>query len=296
MSELNYHHLRYFHAVAHEGHLTRAAEKLNVSQSALSAQIKALEERLGHGLFERVGRGLELTEVGRIALDHADRIFGTGRELLATLEQRGTARAPLRVGALSTLSRNFQIAVLRPLIAQDDIDLVLRSGSAPRLLEALQALSLDVVLTTEPPRSEALGQFHAFRIADHPVGLHAVPERLKHATLAELLQTEPIIAPTESAIRSGFDALAARLGVRPRIAADVDDMAMVRLLAREGAGVAVAPSLVFVDELSSGVLVTAPFDTGIVETFYAITVARNFPHPALERLLTLPKEAKTSGG
>ena len=156
MKELNYHHLRYFHAVAKEGNLTRAAEKLNLSQSALSSQIKALEERLGHSLFARVGRGLELTEVGRIALDHADRIFGTGRELLATLERSGTARAPLRVGALSTLSRNFQIRFRAPLIARDDIDLVLRSGSAPRLMDELEALSLDVVLTTEPPRSEAL--------------------------------------------------------------------------------------------------------------------------------------------
>ncbi len=294
MKELNYHHLRYFHAVAKEGHLTRAAEKLNLSQSALSAQIKALEERLGHSLFERVGRGLELTEVGRIALDHADRIFGTGRELLQTLERSGTARAPLRVGALSTLSRNFQIRFLAPVIAREDVDLVLRSGSAPRLLDELQALSLDVVLTTEPPRSDALGQFRAFRIADYPVGLHAVPERLEHSKLADLLAKEPVIVPTESAIRSGFDALAARLGVRPRIVADVDDMAMVRLLAREGAGVAVAPALVFADELASGALKTAPFETGIVEAFYAITVARNFPHPALEGLLSLPTAEEIS--
>src|SRR6056297_2158628 len=112
--DLNYHHLRYFREVAHEGHLTRAEERLNLSQSALSTQIKQLEARLGHDLFARVGRTLELTEADRIALDHADRIFGTGAELMATLERSGKVRAPLRVGALSTLSRNFQMAFLRP--------------------------------------------------------------------------------------------------------------------------------------------------------------------------------------
>ena len=87
---LNYHHLRYFWAVAHDGNLTRTAQRLNLSQSALSVQIKALEERLGHSLFERRGRQLFLTEAGRVALDHADSIFATGQELLATLE--GTER------------------------------------------------------------------------------------------------------------------------------------------------------------------------------------------------------------
>ena len=74
MKQMNYHHLRYFREVARQGHLGRAAELLNVSQSALSIQIKQLEDRMGHAFFDRVGRGLVLTEAGRIALDHADRI------------------------------------------------------------------------------------------------------------------------------------------------------------------------------------------------------------------------------
>jgi LysR family transcriptional activator of nhaA len=80
MSELNYNHLRYFWAVAHDGNLTRTAERLNLSQSALSVQIRKLEDRLGQTLFERRGRQLHLTEAGRIALDHAASIFATGEE------------------------------------------------------------------------------------------------------------------------------------------------------------------------------------------------------------------------
>ena len=117
-TQLNYHHLRYFWAVAHGESLTATARALRLSQSALSVQIKQLEEELGHRLFERRGRRLHLTEVGRIALDHADAIFATGDDLVATLAARRGARAiPLRAGALATLSRNFQIAFFEPLLS-----------------------------------------------------------------------------------------------------------------------------------------------------------------------------------
>ncbi len=285
MAEINYHHLRYFRAVAHEGALTRAAERMNLSQSALSAQIKQLESRLGHALFERRGRGLVITEAGRIALDYADRIFATGDELLATLNQAGLARQALRIGALSTLSRNFQLQFLRPVLGRDDVEVILRSGSGPPLLEALQALALDVVLTTEPPARDALAGFVAHRLAEQPVGLYAVPGRLTYASLADLLRAEPVILPTESSIRTGFESLVARLGVTPQIAAEVDDMAMVRLLAREGIGLALAPEVVFADELAQGRLAPSPFGLEIVESFYAVTVPRQFPNPVLAPLL-----------
>ena len=250
MDSLNYHHLRYFREVARDGNLTRTAARVNLSQSALSTQIKTLEARLGHPLFDRVGRRLVLTEIGRIALDHADRIFGTGEELLATLAGAGGAMPPLRVGALSTLSRNFQLHFLRPVLGNPDIDVILKSGSAA-------AMSLDVVLTTEPPRSD--GIFTAHRIAEQSVGIHGAPDRLNHPDLRSLLAAEAFIVPTESSIRTGFRSLSARLGVTPRIAADVDDMAMVRLLAREGAGLAIAPAVVLADEIAGGMLATAPF-------------------------------------
>ena len=285
MDTLNYHHLRYFRAVAHEGNLTRAADRLNLSQSALSIQIKALEARLGHALFDRVGRQLRLTEVGRIALDHADRIFGTGEDLMAILNRSADATPPLRVGALSTLSRNFQIQFLRPALTHAELDIILTSGASAQLLKALSELALDVVLTTDAPPSAAGSDFIAHRLAAHPARLHGVPDRMKHPNLASLLANEPVIVPTESAIRTGFNRLTARLGVQPRIIADVDDMAMVRLLAREGVGLALAPDIVLADEIATGQLVTAPFDTGITDTFYAVTTQRSFPHPLLRHVL-----------
>lgn len=285
MDHLNYHHLRHFREVAHEGNLTRAADRLNVAQSALSVQIRALEDRLGHPLFERVGRRLELTEVGRITLDHADRIFETGQELLTTLKGAGSEMPPLRVGAMSTLSRNFQLQFLRPAL-KGAVPVSLRSGPEAVLLEGLRAMSLDVVLSTEAPRQTSGPDLIAHKLDAQTVGLHGAPARLTYATLPELLASEPFIMPTDPTIRAGFTGLAQQLGVTPTIIADVDDMAMVRLLAREGVGVAVAPSVVLQDELSSGELVTAPFTLDIHESFFAITLRRSFPHPLLERLLS----------
>ena len=285
METLNYHHLRYFREVAREGNLTRAAARMNLSQSALSTQIRTLEERLGHALFDRVGRQLVLTEVGRIALDHADQIFRSGEELVATLQRAGSVQPPLRVGATSTLSRNFQLQFLRPVIEAPEATLVLKSGSTETLLDALRALALDVVLTTEPPHSATGSGFTAHRIAEQTVGIHGVAHLLDHPGLSEMLQNEPVILPTESSIRTGFDSLIARLGVQPRIVAEVDDISMVRLLAREGAGLAVLPEVALADELAAGHVQSAPFDLRIIETFYAVTVQRSFPHPLMDRLL-----------
>ncbi|WP_439142384.1 LysR family transcriptional regulator [Pseudooctadecabacter sp.] len=279
IGKLNYHHLRYFHAVARDGNLSRAADRLNVAQSALSVQIKQLEDRLGFALFERVSRSLVLTEAGRIALDHADRIFAAGDELVATLAQTAQAAPPLRIGAQSTLSRNFQMQFLRPLVGAGDF--VLKSGNTDGLLADLTALKLDVVLTTNVPAADGDVQFAAQLIAEQAVSLHGVPMRMGHATLADVLTHEPLILPTEPVIRAGIEHLMTTLGVTPRIVADVDDMAMVRLLARDGVGVAVAPPVVVADEVARGVLVTAPFDLGIKEPFFAVTVPRKFPHPAL---------------
>ena len=280
---LNYHHLRYFREVASEGHLGRTADRLNVAQSALSIQIKQLEDALGFALFDRVGRKLVLTEAGRIALDHADRIFSAGDELVASLQQSGTAKPPLRLGALSTLSRNFQLRFLRPLLAEGGYPLSLKSGNTQTLLNDLETLAIDVVLTTELPQGDR--RFAAQRIAEQAVSIQGVPARLAHPTLRSLLMHEPVILPTESTIRTGFENLVARLGIDVQVMANVDDIAMVRLLAREGAGLAIAPSVVVAEELKTGILATAPFDLGISEPFFAVTLPRRFPHPMLEKLL-----------
>ena len=287
MAALNYNHLRYFWAVAHDGNLTRTAQRLNLTQSALSVQIRKLEERLGHDLFERRGRKLHLTEAGRIALDHADTIFQVGNELIGTLQNSGVSRRVLRVGALATLSRNFQLGFLRPMVGRPDIDLILRSGSTAELLRWLENLSIDVALINQPPARDAATPFVAHRLADQPVSLVGTPQRLQaKASLRERLTAHPVILPTfDSSVRIGFEALIDRLDVRPQIAAEVEDMAMMRLLAKADLGLAVLPPVVVRDELASGELVQAEKLPDIAETFYAVTVERRFPNPLLRAVL-----------
>ena len=288
MGRLNYNHLRYFWAVAHEANLTRAAEHLNLSQSALSTQIRKLEERLGHELFERRGRNLHLTEAGRIALDHADAIFAIGEELVGTLEGAAARRQVLRVGALATLSRNFQIGFLRPLLGRPDVEVIVHSGGAEELLQALRALQLDLVLVNQAPARDAVTPFVSHRIAEQQVSLVCTPNRLPgdRPDLAELLATHPVVLPTTaSSIRVGFDALLDRLEVRPQVAAEVDDMAMMRLLARADVGLTLVPPIVIKDELSAGVLIEAAQMPGLAETFYAVTITRRFPNPLVRELI-----------
>lgn len=146
VAHINFHHLRYFWAVAKVGNLTRTAAQLRVAQSALSSQIHQLEEQLGEALFLRQGRSLTLTEAGRITLAYAEEIFSAGGELLSTLKQGRRPEQVLRIGAVATLSRNFQESFIRPLLEQPDVRLCLEAGGLEGLLVRLEEHALDVVV------------------------------------------------------------------------------------------------------------------------------------------------------
>jgi len=282
---LNYHHLRYFWAVAREGNLTRTARRLHVSQSALSAQIRQLEEQLGQPLFAREGRGLALTEAGRIALAHAETIFAAGGELLTTLREGRKRAHLLRIGAVATLSRNFQESFVSPLLGEPDIQLRLQSGSLEDLLARLGAHALDLVLSNRPVQREADRAWRCRRIAQQQVSLVGRP-RARGFRFPQDLADQPMLLPgADSELRAAFDALCEQLGVAIRVLAEVDDMAMLRLLARDTDAIALLPSVVVRDELRSGALHEHCVVPGLVERFYAITVRRQFQHPLLPQLL-----------
>ncbi len=288
---LNYHHLRYFRIVAREGSITRAATKHNIAQSALSMQISALEAYLGQPLFERVGRRLVLTEAGYIALDFADAIFTKGDELLGTFGRLEVSQHKvLRVGALATLSRNFQFEFLRAPLAAPGVEVIIRSGSLDELLGGLEVYMLDVVLSNVAPLRNKTTRWVVHVIGEQPVSLVGQPNpQRNHVSLEALFRNETLVVPSlQSTIRMGFDALVDRLGIQPQIVAEVDDMAMLRLVAREHTGLAVVPAIVVKDELDSGVLVEFAKLPGLAETFFAITMTRRFPNPLLS--LVLPKD------
>ncbi len=292
MSRLNYHHLHYFWAVAKEGNLTRAASRLHVSQSALSVQIRRLEEQLGQALFERRGRTLQLTEAGRLAMSYAESIFAAGGELVALLrEGRRENRQVLRIGAVSTLSRNFQENFVRPLLERDDVELVLQSGGLAELLGRLRVHTLDVVLSNRRVHGTSDEPWRCRRIARQPVSLVGRPRPKRRAfRFPEELAEVPLLLPgPDHDIRAGFDLMCEQRGLRYRLRAEVDDMAMLRLLARDSDSVALLPTVVVQDELRSGRLVEYAVVPELSETFYAITVRRHFEPPLLKALLKRPE-------
>lgn len=285
VEQINFHHLRYFWAVAKEGNLTRTAARLRVAQSALSSQIQQLEEQLGDALFRRDGRRLVLTEAGKIAFAYAEEIFAAGSQLVSTLEHGRHREQVLRIGAVATLSRNFQESFVKPLLEQPNVRLCLESGVLADLLVRLENHSVDLVLANRPPGRELGGQLRCRRIARQPVSIVGSQRRKGFGFPRSLADVQMILPGRESAIRSEFDALCEQVGVRVRVLAEVDDMATMRLLARDTRALVLVPSVVVRDELREGVLHEHCVVPALFETFYAITAERRFQHPLLETVL-----------
>ncbi len=286
MSRLNFHHLRYFWSVAKEGNLTRAAAQLHVSQSALSSQIKQLEGQLGQPLFERIGRTLTLTDAGRLAFAYAETIFATGNELVEVLrEGRRDERQVLRIGAVATASRNFQENFIRPVLDRDDVELVLISGSLTELLARLRMHSLDLVLSNQRVHASAVDPWRCRRIARQPVSLVGPPRALPFQFPDDLARVPLLLPGRDNDLRAGFDLRCEQLGIRYRVRAEADDMALLRLLARDSDSVALLPSVVIQDELQVGRLVEHAVFPDLYENFYGVTVKRHYEPPLVHELL-----------
>jgi LysR family transcriptional activator of nhaA len=286
--QLNYHHLRYFWVIARERNLTRAARSLHVSASALSTQLRLLEGELGRPLFERGQKGLVLSEAGKVAFDYAETIFRAGGELLDTFAGKAAARRTiLRIGAVATLSRNFQMEFIRPALAHHEVEVVLRSGNLRELLVQLESFGVDLILSTEPVRTDAGRALNNHLIAEYPVSLVAARSvKVTREKFPLNLRHVPLVLPgRQSSMRAPFDALLAEAGLKPHMAAEVDDMAMLRLLAREGVGVALVPPVVVKDELRDGRLREICKVPGLTKPFYAVTLQRQFPNPLVRELI-----------
>lgn len=287
MQRLNYHHLHYFWSVAKVGKLTEAAEMLHVSQSAVSTQIKQLEDILGQPLFVRRGRRLVLSEAGHIAFSYADDIFRRGEELAALLTQgRHPERQLVRIGAVATLSRNFQEAFIAPLLDRRDVGLVLQSGRLQDLLTGLSTHSLDLVLSNVAVQGDEEHPWRCQRIARQQVSVVGKPRGRKPFRLPDDLRDVPLLLPgPNNDIRAAFAVLCDHWNLHPQIMGEVDDMAMLRLLVRDSDAIAVLPKVVIRDEISAGVLKEYAVLPGVYENFYAISVKRHFESPLVKQLL-----------
>lgn len=288
LNQLNFHHLFYFWRVAKLRHLTRAAEELHTSQSAISAQIRQLEERIGASLFAREGRRLILTDTGQLVLAYAENIFGLGQEMLGRLQGRSAGITRLRVGSVATMSRNYQENWIRPVLTDPAVVLTLESGLLEGLLTRLLQHQLDVVLANETFPADPDRPLHCRFLGSQSISLVGPASRWKSQILRipEDLNGVDIALPgPRHALRAQFDALCATASVRPRVRAEVDDMAMLRLIARDSGWLTVLPEVVVQDELQAGILVTVGHSIALQERFYAITTPHRHRIEVLEQLL-----------
>lgn len=292
MSRLNYHHLYYFWRVASEGKLTRVAEQQHVSQSALSAQIRQLEERMGKPLFERRNRKLVLTEAGRQVFNYAEVIFTKGEEL-ESLISRGIEpeQQTIRIGMLSTMSRNFIESFIEPLLARSerDVSFSLHAMGMTNLLNGLARHELDVVLTNtqiQPSGAPAVA-WQSQLLARQPLSIIGPADLDPAAAFPAGYQGLRWVLPgANHEIRQGFDALCSLHQYQPDILAEVDDMAMLRLLARDTGAVTVLPEVVVKDELQQGRLRGYERLPNLFENFFAITLPREFMPSLVSELLS----------
>lgn len=287
MSRLNYHHLQYFWHVVKVGNLTKTAEKLHISQSALSSQIKQLESSLECALFLRQGRKLVLTELGNVAFSYADSIFSKGNELENLLRKGYESDIQtIRVGVLATMSRNFIDSFVEPVLNNSNIKLEITSAGQTTLLNQLSDHQLDLALSNIEVRSSANAIWECILLNRQPVhiighqGLDIKPDFSKRYE-----RYEWILPSDQNPIRAAFDGLCALHNIEPTIIAEANDMAMLRLLARDSRGITVMPEVVVKDELSNGTLKSYCELPDVFENFYAVTIKKHFRKSEINNLI-----------
>ena len=286
MEWLNFHHLRYFWAVAGERSVTRAAEKLHISQPTVSAQIRELEEALGEKLFVRSGRTLRLTDTGRLVQRYADEIFGLGRELMDAVRDRPTDRPMrLQVGLVDSLPKLVVYRLLRPALSLPGrVQIVCREAAAEPLLAELAIYALDVVLSDAPAGPSLKIRAFNHLLGESTVGVYGIPKlaAVHRRGFPSSLDGAPFLLPTENtALRRSVDTWFNDNHVRPRVAAEFEDDALTNVFGQAGVGLFLAPTVVDAEVTRHyGVRRLGILDD-VREGYYAITVERRVTHPAV---------------
>lgn len=286
MEWLNYHHLLYFWVVAREGSISRATQELNLTQPTISAQIRALEESLGEKLFRKSGRGLALTEVGRVVYRYAEEIFTLGKELRDTVKGRPTGRpARFVVGVADVVPKLVTYRLLEPAFKLPErLDVSLREDEPEKLFAALSLHELDLVITDAPvPPGVAVKAFNHL-LGESSVSLFAVKDlALQYRkSFPRSLERAPLLLPDRGAelrrlLSQWFD----RIDVRPMVVAEFEDSALMQIFGSQGHGIFPAPTAIE-KEISRqyGVSVVGRV-AEVREKFYAISGERRIKHPAV---------------
>ena len=290
MEWLNYNHLQYFRVVVREGGIAAASRRLQVGRPAISMQIKRLEEFVGEPLFERRGRYLALTEMGKLVQGYADEIFRNGDELIDAVRGRGTGRpAPFRVGIADVMAKLVAFQLLEPALDGDEpIALECREDEPNRLFAELAVRNLDLVLSDIPlaPGLDVKAYNHV--MGESTTTLFAAPtlaRKLKR-NFPRSLEGAPFLMPAPmAAIRRQLEQWLEEAGLRPVIVGEFEDSALMKVFGQVGRGVFPGPTVVK-DEIAKkyGVRPLGELER-VRERFYAVSPERRIKHPAVTRMV-----------
>lgn len=290
---LNYHHLRYFWEVARHGSLRVAAEKLNVSQPTISAQVKALEEALQRQLFSRSGRGLRLTSTGRMVMDYAGEIFGLGGRLLEALNGAHTRQpARLNLGITDSFAKLFAWNLVRPALKQHPgLFVACSEGKAAELLAQMVTGRLDVIFSDEAAPANLPVKAFNHLLGEVPVifcGSMEMADEYTDGFPASLREAPMLLPASQTAWRHQLDHWFELQGFRPNVVAEFDDSALMKTAAADGLGIVpvTLPVVVEAEERFGLHRIGEAIHCGF--TSYLITAERSLKHPAVR---TIAKEA-----
>lgn len=286
---INLGQLRCFWAVAKAGGIHRASANLHLTPQTLSGQIARLEETLGLQLFERVGRRLELTETGRLALSYAEEIFQVSTELEEVLRDRpGQSRQLFQVGIADVVPKTIAYELLKPALAlTDPLHLVCREDKLTRLLGELAIHQLDLIIADAPSPFGMDVKCYSHKLGECGIAFLAAPALAKknRASFPQCLNGLPLLLPgQESVLRSAMLRWLGRHNLRMVVVGEFDDSALMKSFGQAGVGVFPIPCVI-ADEVAQQFHMKKLGDTSdITETFFAISAHRRLTHPAVKAI------------
>jgi len=285
---LNFHHLYYFWVVAKEGGISRAAERLGMAVQTVSAQVRALEQSLGHALLKPAGRAVALTEAGEAAMAYADQIFQLGEQLPAVVRDAATGQGVrLRVGISDGLPKLVVRHLLRPAVDESQVRLLCHEDEFDRLLADLALHRLDAVLSDRAAPSNPNLRLYSHKLGEAPLAWFAPAAMVKRGRkFPACLEQLPLLLPTgHAAIRARIDQWFDREGIRPRVAGEFEDSALLAAFGRSGMGAFPTSQWSRQELLADRGLVLLGDSPELVETFFLISAQRRVQHPLVQRLL-----------
>lgn len=280
-TQLNYHHLRYFLAVATEGGIKGASDRLHVSAPTLSAQVRELENFLGEPLFLREGRSMVLNDAGRVVKRYAQRVFDFGDEMVEVIRRREPGGLEsVQVGIVDSVPKLVASRILCQAWEElPGLRAVIREGLPGELFPALATHQLDIVIATEQAPASLKTVLFSRKTARFAVNLVATPSLVAGCHSKRDLDGFPMLVPTrEFPLRRELERWWADEGIRPDIRAEFDDSAAMRELAAAGVGAAPVLGPVLDDVSRRYGLERLPVRTGIHEELFVITAERQFSH------------------